>query len=261
MESLGGIMDYLVSEFTDIEKVLINDKTPAYIVTPKDKENVKDTIIFYHGWSSSARNQIFRANIFASYGYRVVLPEATFHGERGNLDYLNMEIVKRYIFEAIMHNIEEAPAVFKYVKEEFKTADENIIVSGHSMGAITAGGLFSFNKKLKAALLFNGSCNWAWMVNKLKEGEEDSYERMRINDFMLQMDPMTHIENIENRPLAMLNGAEDNVVDPMAQEEFYNLAVNEYNNKNLILFKKYDHTTHQLTTHMLEDGIRFIKSI
>ena len=254
-------MDYLVSEFADIKKVLINDKTPAYVVTPKRIEGKLKTIIFYHGWSSSAKNQIFRANILASYGYQVVLPEATFHGERGSLEYDNIEVVKRYILETIMHNIEESPEVFKYVEEELNADPENIAVSGHSMGAITAGGLFTFNKRVKAGLIFNGSLNWKWIVESLIEGEEESYERMRINDFMLQMDPMIHLNDIKNRPLAMLNGMEDKTVNPKAQEEFYNEAVKEYTEKRKLVFTEYEHTTHQLTTHMLEDGIRFLKEI
>lgn len=254
-------MDYLKTNYADIKKVLIAEKTPAYVITPKNIDGKLKTIIFYHGWSSSAKNQIFRANILASYGYQVVLPEATFHGERGSLEYDDIEVVKRYILETIMHNIEESPAVFKYIEEELNADPENIAVSGHSMGAITAGGLFTFNKKVKAALIFNGSLNWSWIVESLKEGEEDSYERMRINDFMIQMDPMTHLNAIENRPLAMLNGMEDDTVDPKAQEEFYKEAVKVYSEKEKIVFTEYEHTTHQLTTHMLEDGIRFLKEI
>ena len=50
-------------------------------LTDEEKENFKiKNLIFYHGWSSSAENQLFRANIFASFGYRVFLPDAIFHG-------------------------------------------------------------------------------------------------------------------------------------------------------------------------------------
>ena len=254
-------MDYLVTEYADIKKVLIEDKTPAYVITPKNIEGKLKTIIFYHGWSSAAKNQIFRANILASYGYQVVLPEATYHGERGNLDYNDIEVVKRYILETIMHNIEEAPSIFRYAEENLNADPENIAVSGHSMGAITAGGLFTFNKKLKAAMIFNGSLNWKKVVNALIEGEEDSYERMRINDFMLQMDPMKHIKDIKDRPIVMLNGKEDDVVHPAMQREFYEKAVEEYSDKEKIMFKEFDLTKHQLTTQMLEEGICFLKEV
>lgn len=140
-------MTYLKTNYADIKKIIIADKTPAYVIRPKNIEGKLKTIIFYHGWSSCAKNQIFRANILASYGYQVVLPEATFHGERGSLEYDDIEVVKRYMLETIMHNIEESPAIFKYVVEKLDADPKNIAVSGHSMGAITAGGLFTFNKK------------------------------------------------------------------------------------------------------------------
>ncbi|SHH10506.1 hypothetical protein SAMN02745245_00553 [Anaerosphaera aminiphila DSM 21120] len=252
-------MEYLKSDFTDIEKIYIGD-VPAYVVTPKLNLEKYKTIIFYHGWSSCAKNQIFRANIFAGYGYQVVLPEARFHGERGTLDYESEEVSKENMMKVIMHNIEEFPSIYKYVIENLNVDEKNIAVAGHSMGAITAGGLFTFKKDLKTALLFNGTMNWKDVVDTLIEGEDEiSYERMRINDFMIQMNPQIHLENIENRALGLFNGAEDETVPPISQENFYNEVVERYENKDIIVFEKFENTRHQLTTQMLENAIVFLK--
>lgn len=254
-------MEFLKSDFANYEKIEIKG-VPTIIVTPKiERENIK-TIVFYHGWSSDNINQVFRANIFANYGYRVVLPCARFHGERGSLDYENEDVVKKYMLETIMHNIEEAPAIFKYINEELKS--DEIAVGGHSMGAITAGGLYCFKKDLKMAFIYNGMNDWAYLVNEINKNKDIAktpYEELRINDFFLDMNPVENRDSFKDRPIVLFNGAEDEVVNPEAQENFYREAVEIYTNKNLINFSKFEGTAHQLTTQMIDTSIKFSKEI
>lgn len=251
-------MEYLKSEYVDIKKQSINE-IPLYVLSPKGCKEKYKTIIFYHGWGSSAKNQIFRANILASYGYQVVLPEARYHGERGTLDYEEAETVRAKMCQTIMHNIEEFPTLYKYVTDELKADEQNIVVSGHSMGAITASGLFTFKQSLKAAVLFNGACDWEWIVDSINSTGEVTYEMMRINEFMLQMNPKEHLENLSDRYLIMYNGEEDKTIDPKVQEKFYELAKDSYKDKSKIKFEKWEATSHQITTQMLEKAIITLK--
>ncbi|RVU55524.1 prolyl oligopeptidase family serine peptidase [Anaerosphaera multitolerans] len=254
-------MEYLKSDFVEIKKEYAGE-VPMYVVTPKLNVEKHKTIFFYHGWSSNALSQIFRANILASYGYQVILPEARFHGERGELDYDLEEVTRAHMMQVIMHNIEEFPSIYKYSVENLNVDEENVAVSGHSMGAITAGGLFTFKTSLKTAVLFNGTMNWEHIVDALMEGEDEiSYERMRINEFMIQMNPQIHLEDLKDRALGLFNGAEDDVMPPISQEEFYEKAVEKYGDKELIKFEKFDRTYHQLTTQMLESSIIFLKEV
>ncbi|MHC5099422.1 phospholipase, partial [Peptoniphilus genitalis] len=111
-------MEYLKTNCSDIKEVMIG-KVPAIIIEPKEETN--KTLVFYHGWGSDNERQIFRGNIFASYGYRVVLPEARYHGERNEekLDHGDKEVEGKYILKVIMHNIEEAPSIFNYIEENY----------------------------------------------------------------------------------------------------------------------------------------------
>lgn len=250
-------MEFLKSEFIDVNLENV-EGIPIYVVSPKIKCDKYKTIIFYHGWGSSAKNQIFRANIFASYGYQVILPEARYHGQRGNLDYDDKDILKAKLNEIIMHNIEEFPTIYRYIVNELKADEENIAVGGHSMGAMTSAGLFTFKKSLKVAMLFNGVSDWKWLVD-LSNDEKQSYETMRINEFMLQMNPKEHLENLVDRELIIYNGAEDKSVNPEVQEEFYNLARKAYTDESKIRFIKWEATGHQLTTQMLDRAIMSLK--
>lgn len=254
-------MEYLKTNYSDIKKVMIG-KVPAVIIEPKEATN--KTLVFYHGWGSDMERQIFRGNIFASYGYRVVLPEARYHGERNveKLDYEDKDVEGKYILKVIMHNIEEAPSIFNYIEENYPGSE--IAVGGHSMGAITAGGLYAFKKDLKMAFIFNGINNWKELVrgvNELKGQDKIDEREFRINEFFLDMNPMDSPEAFKDRPLVLFNGRNDDVINPAGQESFAKEVEKVYEDKKLLNFKLFDMTYHQITTQMLEEAIKFSKEL
>ena len=254
-------MEYLKTNCSDIKEVMIG-KVPAIIIEPKEETN--KTLVFYHGWGSDNERQIFRGNIFASYGYRVVLPEARYHGERNEekLDHGDKDLEGKYILKVIMHNIEEAPSIFNYIEENYP--GNEIAVGGHSMGAITAGGLYAFKKDLKMAFIFNGINNWKVLVrgvNGLKNQDKIDEREFRINEFFLDMNPMDSPEAFKDRPLVLYNGEDDDVIDPSGQESFVKEVEKVYEDKKLLDFKLFEMTGHQVTTQMLEEAIKFSKEL
>ncbi len=255
-------MKYLKNDFFDTDKIKIGS-SPCLFIRPKIKADKYKTIIFYHGWSSSADKQAFRGGIFASYGYQVLLPDANYHGERiiEGFDYDKKDLERIYLPKTLMSNIIEAPQIFEGLIKDYKADENEIAVAGHSMGAMTAGCLYSFNKKLKLALLFNGTMNLEPMICEYMKMGENSEEYLRIYEFLKSIDPIKHIENFPDRPLLMLNGAEDKSINPAWQEAFYTNIKKSYNHKDLIKFEKMDYTPHILTTQMLEEAIRFARKV
>ncbi|MGF0095194.1 prolyl oligopeptidase family serine peptidase [Peptoniphilus sp. SGI.035] len=254
-------MEYLKMNYSDINRAKIGD-VPAIIIEPNLKTN--KTIVFYHGWGSCKENQIFRGNIFASYGYRVILPDARYHGERNDIgiDHTDKDIGMKYILKVIMHNIEEAPSIFKVIEENYP--ENEIAVGGHSMGAITAGGLYNFKKDLKMAFIYNGINNWRALVdylNKIKNEEKIEENEFRINEFFLDMNPMDSPENFKDRPIVLYNGEDDDTIDPAGQESFAKKIEKFYSDKKLLDFQTFEATSHQVTTQMLEASIIFSKEI
>lgn len=254
-------MEYLKMNYSDINRAKIGD-VPAIIVEPNLKTN--KTIVFYHGWGSCKENQIFRGNIFASYGYRVILPDARYHGERNDIgiDHTDKDIEAKYILKVIMHNIEEAPSIFKFIEENYP--ENEIAVGGHSMGAITAGGLYNFKKDLKMAFIYNGINNWRALVdylNKIKNEEKITENEFRINEFFIDMNPMDSPENFKDRPIVLYNGEDDDTIDPAGQESFAKEIEKFYSDKKLLDFQTFEATSHQVTTQMLEASIMFSKEI
>lgn len=247
-------MDYLQSNIADVKKIEVGE-VPALLVTPKQHFETKGSILFYHGWGSSKEKQVFRANIFAAYGYETLLPDARFHGQRGNLDYEDEDVARKYMLQTILHNIEEAPSLFRYMEEELQA--KKMILAGHSMGAITAGGLFTYKRSIDGAMLFNGCSNWEFLVEEINRSKEGQipYEELRINDFMLDNNPMDQVEAVADRLLIMLHGEEDTIVNPEAQREYYEKAKKVYKDPNKIIYETFEATDHQLTTQMLERAL------
>ena len=247
----------LKSKFLGIREIKIT-RTPATLITPKTGEEKHKTIVFYHGWSSSKENQIFRGSIFALYGFQVLIPQSNYHGCRSTgLDYEDPEVEREYLPRTIMDNIIEAPEILRELVEIYNADPDNIYVSGHSMGAMTAGCLFTFSDLFKGALVFNGTLNLKPIIDEYK-GESSTEEVERIHEFILQVDPINHVEKLKDRKLIMLNGAEDDQVNPDWQKEFYEKAKEVYEDKDKIVFETFHGTPHVLTTNMMEEGIKLL---
>lgn len=248
----------LKSKFFDMREIKIT-RTPATLITPKTGEEKYKTIVFYHGWSSSKENQIFRGSIFALYGFQVLIPQSNYHGCRSiGLNYEDPEVEREYLPRTIMDNIIEAPAILRELVEIYNADPDNLYVSGHSMGAMTAGCLFTFSDLFKGALVFNGTLNLKPMIDEYKR-ETTTEEVSRIHEFILQVDPVNHIDKLKDRKLIMLNGAEDGDVNPKWQRDFYEKAKEVYKDKSKIVFETFPGTPHVLTTNMMEEGIKFLQ--
>lgn len=247
----------LKSKFFEAKEIKIK-RTPATLITPKTGEEKYKTIVFYHGWSSSKENQIFRGSIFALYGFQVLIPQSNYHGSRNTgLNYEDPAVEREYLPRTIMDNIIEAPEILRELVEIYNADPDNLYVSGHSMGAMTAGCLFTFSDLFKGALVFNGTLNLKPVIDEYKS-ETSTEEVDRIHEFILQVDPINHIEKLKDRKLIMLNGAEDCDVNPKWQREFYEKARKVYCDKSKIIFETFYGTPHVLTTNMMEEGIKLL---
>lgn len=247
----------LKSKFLGIREIKIK-RTPATLITPKTGEEKYKTIVFYHGWSSSKENQIFRGSIFALYGFQVLIPQSNYHGSRNTgLNYEDPAVEREYLPRTIMDNIIEAPEILRELVEIYNADPDNLYVSGHSMGAMTAGCLFTFSDLFKGALVFNGTLNLKPVIDEYKS-ETSTEEVDRIHEFILQIDPINHIEKLKDRKLIMLNGAEDCDVNPKWQREFYEKAREVYEDNSKIIFETFYGTPHVLTTNMMEEGIKLL---
>ncbi len=216
---------------------------------------IQGTIIFYHGWTSCKELQRLRGRIFASYGYRVLLPDAIHHGQRGVLDDYEAEEAYPVFWETIFQNVEESRMLFQYIRS---LDTKPIGIVGHSMGGITAMGIAASGLDIQAAAAFNGSGWWEQSDRIMRRDWNipDSEAAREITEKIKQRDPFRHREILKEIPILALNGAVDDSVSPLPQKECIERLQQEGAQASIVLYPKLGHF---LTVNMMDEGIRFLQ--
>lgn len=250
----------LDSSFLDQETHMIGE-IPVLRLIPKHTKKPFKTIVFYHGWSSSKEVQLMRGMILASFGYQVILPDSINHGERGIVDYEDPEEVVKYFWPTVLKNLDEYSEIRDFALENFNADKGEIGVSGNSMGGFTASGIFTYNPEIKALVILNGSANWTganFIFKELVPGELPDWlkeEEIKISE----IDPMNHMEKIIDRPILMLHGGADSVVDIKSQKDFYKTAHALYSDRSKIELIEYNNLNHIVSTNMMEESVKWFK--
>lgn len=250
----------LDSNFIEQERHMVGE-IPLIRLVPKHTEKPYKTIVFYHGWSSSKEVQLMRGMILASFGYQLILPDSINHGERGTVDYSAPEEVVKHFWPTVLKNIDEYGKIRDYAIENFHASKDGMGVSGNSMGGFTASGIFTYNPEVSTAVILNGSANWTganFIFKELVDGQLPDWlkeEEKKIN----QIDPMNHLDKIVDRPLLMLHGEADSVVDIKSQREFYDTASALYSDKDKINLIEYTNLNHIVSTSMMEESVKWFK--
>ncbi|MFW5790470.1 MAG: alpha/beta fold hydrolase [Bacillota bacterium] len=228
------------------------------IIPPEIKEN----IIFYHGWSSKKENQVFRGKILASYGHRVLLPDAPYHGQRNSLDFNSgngEELLANYFFETLIRAILESAELIDYLGR-----DKSITTAGHSMGGFIAAGVFTAKPEISRMININGSSAWLktrdiWLDEiDFKQPIRDEIridgKRYQLKDY----DPYFNLAKIKNRPVLLLHGEADSSVSLEAQKEYYQAAREVYEDRERINLVTYENLNHYIIDKMLEEIINWL---
>src|SRR5699024_7590782 len=143
--------------------------------------------------------------------------------------------------KVILSNLEEFPALTAAFQSE-ANIEGPIFVAGHSMGAMTAGGILANFPEVAGALCFNGINDWSF------EGlVDESMVDPNVLEAIRKFNPMNHLDDFNERPLMMVNGEEDEDVDGEVQEAFYN-KLKEHYKTDALTFEWAVATPHLVTT-------------
>ena len=240
------------------EKIKISD-IPTLVLKPKDGVELLPTIIFYHGWSSNKDLQRFRGSILASLGFQVIIPDAIYHGERKPLSKYGAENSSKYFWDVILQNIEESSVIIGFLIDNEMADEKRIGITGHSMGGFTAAGIFTHNEKINSLVVMNGSLNWGYSNKIFKEALNITEDFGREGKLIQGLDPMNNFDSLKNRPILILHGEADPVVNINPQRLFYNEILPLYNNLEGIRLIEYPGLGHFVTTNMMEAAAKWFK--
>lgn len=199
------------------------------------------SMVYYHGWGSSAESSIFRGGIFASYGFDTYLPDAPYHGQRQspNLD-IGEDIPWRTLMDLVQRNNDE----FQDIQDYLKT--DKIYLSGHSMGALTVGMILK-NYSVQGGLGINGAFDFVAL------GQHYGLKPQDLEGIDL---PMEDLASYQGKVLYMANGGQDQSIPAQIQESFYQALVGS--GVSSCHFSLFEDVGHVVTTNMLDEGLTYL---
>jgi len=251
-----------------IYKEIIDSTIPSLIVVEEKKEKeALPTIVYIHGFTSAKEQNLPIAYMFAEKGYRVILPDCMYHGEREQ----DISAIKKQVsfWEIVMQNVVELETIKAYLDNQNLILDNRIGLAGTSMGGITTSAALTQYPWIQTAAILMGSPRITTFAKTLVESFKKMgnlpvtdemigqlYEQLEIYDLSKQP------ESLNQRPLLFWHGVDDAVVPFDHSYTFYDEALNDYHDKNNIRFIKEENRGHKVSRYaMLETAKWFEKHL
>nr|WP_223196462.1 esterase [Listeria fleischmannii] len=230
-----------------------------HIVKEKHRDDKLKTVIFYHGFQSQKELYLHYGYLLAEKGFRVILPDAHFHGERKG--DVSEEEQAMFFWDTVENNIEELENIVDNLVARSLASKEAIGVGGVSMGAITSLGILAKYKWVKVAVSLMGSAYYGHFARGLVEqalemGLEFPFD---VNSRIASLNPYDlseQIEKIGNRPLFLWHGKKDNVV-PFAYSEKLYQVLTENKMVNNVEFIIDERAKHKVSIEGIEACVSF----
>ncbi|MBB5174333.1 alpha/beta fold hydrolase [Texcoconibacillus texcoconensis] len=201
---------------------------PVLEVVPCESENhPRPLILFYHGFTSAKEHNLHYAYRLARNGYRVLLPDAIYHGDRQAHLSHRFEL---YFWNIVIQTIEEMDAIVADVREDVGILDDRIGVFGTSMGAIITLGALRRYPWVRAGASLMGAPDYEAFAQWQLDGERTRLGRepLSIDEKEATMNQLRkysivgHLEDVKHIPFFFWHGYEDNVVPNHWAQECYN---------------------------------------
>ncbi|WP_044748729.1 esterase [Bacillus alveayuensis] len=211
--------------------VIQNEKIahiPVLHVVKEEKRYEKlPLIIFIHGFTSAKEHNLHFGYLLAEAGYRVILPDALYHGERE--EKVTEQELQFSFWNIVLNEIEEIAKIKDELASRHIIDEQRIGLAGTSMGGITTFGALTQYPWIKAAVSLMGTpCYEIFFQLQIDEIRKRGYqlplseeelqkEKERLAAYDLSLQP----EKLKGRPLFIWHGQLDQVVPYHYTYEFY----------------------------------------
>lgn len=226
-----------------------------HVYRPKKYLLNRKTIIHYHGWGSKIETYDLFGKIYAEEGYQLVLPELPNHSKRGSIDYSSYTKA----FDVAIQTIAEYSGVKEVIVDRLNGDRENLVISGHSLGGVIASAIFSMDKDIKLALIYNGIIDYSYYKTGALGAEDVDEETMEV---FYSFDPMEFYKNLDGRNMLFMTGLLDNIIPPETMKNFEKKINSMDIDTSNMEFSYHEISAHPITYKMLKEGLeKTIKTI
>ncbi|GLB58873.1 alpha/beta fold hydrolase [Cytobacillus sp. NCCP-133] len=210
-----------------IENKLIREIPVLEVARQEKKEDRLPFVFFVHGFTSAKEHNLHYAYLLAEKGFRVVLPDTVFHGERSNGltgNHLNFRL-----WDIVLNTIAELGMIKEAYEGEHLINPDRIGLVGTSMGGIITLGALTQYEWIKAAVSLMGMPYYEKFAQmQLEELPKHNIEiplsNEEISDLLASLrerDISLQPEKLCGRPLMFWHGKKDSVVPYSYTYRFY----------------------------------------
>ncbi len=129
---------------------------PSLIVADQAQEQeALPVLTYFHGFTSAKEHNLPLAYLMAAKGYRVILPDSMYHGERETEISTKQKQIS--FWNIVMQNIQELKSIKEALEEKGLLQDGRFGVAGTSMGGITTAAALTEYPWIQTAGVLMGS--------------------------------------------------------------------------------------------------------
>lgn len=247
-----------------IKDYTIGNINSLLVEAKENEEKPLPIMIFYHGFQSAKENNLTLAYLLAEQNYRVILPDALYHGERS--EKLSSEKMSLSFWEVILTNIRELEEIKDRLEKDGLILDKRIGVAGTSMGGVTTSALLKSYDWIKTGVVLMGSPELAnfgkLLIDDFNNSSEKQISEAEQNDVLNELKPFDlsqDLNALNNRPLLFWHGLKDDVVPINHSENFVKeLTASSYKGDVKIL--KEANRGHHLSRYSILETVKwFVK--
>lgn len=239
---------------------------PCLIVTNADQMNDPlPLIIYFHGFTSAKEHNLPIAYLLAEQGYRVILPDSKYHGERER----NVSSEERQVsfWDIVIQNVDELQTIRNYMNEEGLILNHRIGLAGTSMGGITTAAALTQYPWIKVAAVLMGSPKLTTYAKTLIKVAKKVSKLPITNEMIKQLyqdlaryDLAKQPHTLANRPLLFWHGENDSVVPFDHAYTFYDKVKKQYEDEENICLIREENRDHKVSRYAILETVKwFVK--
>lgn len=194
----------------------------------------------------------------ADLGFNIIAIEQRNHGKRlidrnSNQSNMNMAVDMYSIFTGTAMDISLLIDAL-FIKYNF--TPKKIGVTGISLGGHTTIMAMKIDKRINVGVAFIGSGDYNTLMSYRKENmdlnqnEKNIFFLEKMKEWVKKNDPINNPEIFSNRPLLMLNGEADDLVQLDCNNKFYDKIKVYYENNKMLKLKTYPNIKHEVPDDM-----------
>ncbi|HLR62872.1 MAG TPA: alpha/beta fold hydrolase [Lentibacillus sp.] len=235
------------------------------IVDHTNENEALPTLTYFHGFTSAKEHNLPLAYLLAEEGFRVILPDSMYHGEREK----EISSIKKQVsfWDIVMQNIEELKDIRDELNAKGYIADGRFGVAGTSMGGITTAAALTQYPWVKTAGILMGSPKITTYAKTLV----DSFKKMgnlpvtedvieHLYHRLEQYDLSKQADKLNERPVLFWHGENDAVVPFDHSYTFYEDARRYYTDQKKIRFIKEENRDHKVSRYAVLETVNWFKT-